>query len=336
MVTIKMIAARCGLSVAAVSRALNHQPGVSAERAEWVRQVAREMGYVPNTAARELKTNRTSTIGVLYHNRLAHEFFSVVLEGIHEEAERWGYGITFLNRSPESSYYEHARQRRCAGVVVAQGLFDVDNVMSLIESPIPTVSIENQYPGGTTIVADNENALREVVRYLHGMGHRRIACIHGEEGQVMRERLAGFLRGCEEVGIAVPDTYVRASHFRTPDMAADATRALLALPEPPTCILYPDDVSYLGGMAEIERQGLSIPGDVSCVGFDGVSMSRALRPRLTTWYQDAGEMGAAAVREVIRAIEEPGSDVPRTVTVPGRLQQGDTVRRLTDASQAAG
>lgn len=324
MVTIKMIAARCGLSVAAVSRALNHQSGVGAERAEWVRQVAREMGYVPNTAARELKTNRTSTIGVLYHNRLAHEFFSVVLEGIHEEAERWGYGITFLNRNPEGSYYEHARQRRCAGVVIAQGLFDYDNVMTLINSPIPTVSIENQYPGGTTIVNDNVHAMEEVVRYLHGRGHRRIACIHGEEGQVTHERLEGYLRGCAACGISVPDGYVRASHFRSPDMAAEATRALLALPQPPSCILYPDDVSYLGGMAEIERQGLSIPEDISCVGFDGVSMSQALRPRLTTWYQDAGEMGAAAVREVIRGIEERGGGT-RTVTVPGHLLLGESV-----------
>lgn len=335
MVTIKMVAARCGLSVAAVSRALNFQPGVGAERAEWIRQVAKEMGYVPNAAARALKTNRTNIIGVLYHNRLAHEFFSVVLEGIHEEAERWGYEITFLNRSPEGTYYDHARQRRCAGVVVAQGLFDYDNVMTLIDSPIPTVSIENQYPGGTTVTADNENAMREVVHYLHGMGHRRIACIHGEAGQVMRARLAGFLNGCEACGISVPEAYIRASHFRTPDMAADETRALLALPEPPTCILYPDDVSYLGGMAEIERQGLSIPGDVSCVGFDGVSMSRALRPRLTTWYQDAGEMGAAAVREIIRAIEDPKGRTARVVTVPGRLQPGDTVRRLGEAAGAS-
>lgn len=328
MVTIKMVAARCGLSVAAVSRALNYQPGVGAERAEWVRQVAREMGYVPNAAARELKTNRSSIIGVLYNNRLAHEFFSVVLEGIHEEAERCGYEITFLNRNPEGSYYDHARQRRCAGVVVAQGLFEYENVMTLINSPIPTVSIEYQYPGGTTIFTDNVGAMQEIVRHLYEKGHTRLAFIHGEDCQVTQERLAGFFRGCRDCGVNVPDEYIRPSHFRTPDMAADATRELLALPKPPTCILYPDDVSYLGGMAEIERQGLSIPGDISCVGFDGVSMSRALRPQLTTYYQDAEMMGRVAAREVISAIEDPRCYVPRTVNVTGRLQLGGTVKDL--------
>lgn len=330
MVTIKMIAAKCGLSVAAVSRALNNQPGVGAERAAWVRQVAQEMGYYPNAAARALKTNRSNIIGVLYHNRLAHEFFSVVLEGIHEEAERHGYEITFLNSHPTVSYYEHARQRRCAGVVVAQDLFDYNSVMTLVGSEIPTVLLEKPYPGGTTVSTDNVSAMQEIVCYLHERGHSRIAFIHGEEGAVTQERIAGFFRGCRGCGIAVPDEYICPSHFRTPDMAADATRALLALPKPPTCILYPDDVSYLGGMAEIERQGLSIPKDISCVGFDGVSMSRALRPRLTTYYQDAERMGQTAVREVISAIEDPRCYVPRTISVSGRLLEGDTVRDLRE------
>ena len=328
MVTIKEIAERCGLSVAAVSRALNYQPGVGAERAEQVRQIAQEMGYVPNAAARELKTNRSNIIGVLYHNRLAHEFFSVVLEGIHEEAERQGYGITFLSSHPNVSYYEHARQRRCAGVVVAQDIFDHDSVMTLMGSSIPTVTIENPYPGGTTISTDNVGAMQEIVHYLHEKGHKRIALIHGQDCQVTQERTAGFFRGCRECGITVPDGYVRASGFRDPDRAAEETRALLELPKPPTCILYPDDVSYLGGMAEIERQGLSIPGDISCVGFDGLSMSRALRPRLTTYYQEAEMLGCLAAREVISAIEDPRCYVPRTIHVPGSFQEGDTVRDL--------
>ncbi|MBQ8201606.1 MAG: LacI family DNA-binding transcriptional regulator [Clostridia bacterium] len=333
MVTIKMIAQRCGLSTAAVSRALNHLPGVSPENAERVRQTAKEMGYYPNAAARTLKTNRTNLIGVLYRNRLAHEFFSVVLEGIHEEAERSGYELTFLNSEPGMSYHDHARQRQCAGVIVVQGLFDYDSVMTLVQSSIPTVSIEYEYPEGTTIINDNVGAMEDIVHYVHRMGHERIAFIHGEICQVTNERLAGFFRGCRDCGITVPDEYIRPARFRTPYTSADATRELLALPHPPSCILYPDDVSYLGGMAEIEKQGLSIPEDISCFGFDGVSMSRALRPRLTTYYQNAEEMGARAAREVIGAIEDPRCSVPRTVLVSGRIQQGDTVRDLRSEAE---
>ncbi len=328
MVTIKTVAERCGLSTAAVSRALNHQPGVSPERAEWVRQVAREMGYCPNAAARTLKTNRSKIIGVLYRNRLAHEFFSVVLEGLHEEAERCGYELTFLNSSAAMSYYDHARQRQCAGVVVAQGEYQSDYVMGLVGSTMPTVTIEHKHPGGTTIIGDNVGAMKELVHYLHGLGHRRIAFIHGEIGQVTRERIDGFLAGCRECGIEAPEEYLRQGKYRQPEDAEEETRALLALPERPTCILFPDDVSYLGGRKEIERQGLSIPRDVSCVGFDGGLMSHVLR--LTTYYQDAEQMGQLAARELIRSIENPGMDPDRTVTVSGRVQPGDTVRDLTE------
>ncbi len=329
MVTIKTVAEKCGLSTAAVSRALNHQPGINPERAAWVRQVAREMGYHPNAAARTLKTSRSKVIGVLFRNQLGHEFFSVVLEGIHEAAERSGYELTFLNSDPGMSYYDHARQRQCAGVVVAQGTFLPDYVEELVMSDLPTVTIEQKYATSTTIMGDNVGAMEEIVHYLHGMGHERIAFIHGQMGQVTQERLAGFVRGCRDCGITVPEDYIRQGHFRTPPSSGDQTRALLALPKPPTCILYPDDVSYLGGMAEIERQGLRIPEDISCFGFDGVMLSSALRPRLTTYHQDAKGMGERTAQELINAIEDPRCAVSRTVLVPGHIQYGDTVKDLT-------
>ena len=332
LVTIKMIAQRCGLSTAAVSRALNHLPGVSEKRAEHVRQVAMEMGYFPNEAARTLKTSRSHMIGVLYRNEMAHEFFSSVLEGIHTEAERNGYELIFFKRFPGMSYLDHARQHQCAGVVVVQGqLYDYDNVMSLVKSNIPTVSVEYEYPNGTMVVTDNVSAMEEIVHYLHDeMGHTRLALIHGENCQVTSERLAGFIRGCRDCGISTPEEYIREGFFRTPETAAKLTRELLELPIPPTCILYPDDVCYLGGMAEIRRHGLSVPEDISCFGFDGISISRAVSPQLTTYFQDGLQMGRRAVQEVISAIEDPRCAVPRTVPVLGHIQKGETVKNLRE------
>ena len=335
MVTIKMIAEKCGLSTAAVSRALNHLPGVSQENAERVRHIAAEMGYIPNAAARLLKTSRSNMIGILYRNEIVHEFFSSVLEGIHQEAERHGYELVFLNQYPGTSYLEHAHHRQCAGVVVVQGqLYDYDNVMSLVQGDIPTVSVEYEYPGGTMVVTDNVAAMEELIHHLHDdMGHSRIAFILGESCQVSSERLAGFVRGCRSCGLTIPDEYVRQGYFRTPEASALRTGELLSLPLPPTCILYPDDVSYLGGVAEIQRRGLSVPSDVSCVGFDGQSLARALTPRLTTYFQDGIMMGARAAQELISAIEDPRCDVPRTVHVPGHILRGETVRDLRGGMQ---
>ena len=117
MVTIKTIAEKCGLSIAAVSKTLNGRPGISPKRAEFVRKTAQEMGYCANSAAQMLKTNRSHNIGILYENKLAHEFyiskyyiahlfketqlahesFSVVLEAIRDELESNGYDITLLS-----------------------------------------------------------------------------------------------------------------------------------------------------------------------------------------------------------------------------------------------
>lgn len=327
MVTIRTIAERCGLSVAAVSRALNGRSGISEEKAAQVRRIAREMGYQPNEAARTLKTNRSNLIGVLYNNLLAHEFFSQVLEGMRSEAERAGYEILFLNIH-SGDYYERARQYHCAGVIIAQGDFDMDSVRTLACSDIPTVGIELDSDCCPSIFSNNAGAMEALVRHVHALGHERIAFIHGEMGLITRERIEGFRRGCSSCSIPVREEYLRPCRFRSPEQAGEITRELLSLPQPPTCILYPDDICYLGGAHAAEAMGLSIPRDVSCVGFDGVSLTRALKPQLTSYVQDGLTMGRTAAQEVIKAIEAPGTSAARRILVGGYIQTGETVRDL--------
>ena len=330
MVTIKMIAQECGLSIAAVSKALNHQPGISQEKAEWVRKTAREMGYFPNAAARTLKTNRTKNIGIVFQNGLAHELFSQVLEAIRDVAEARDYDVTFLSRAGNTgkSYYEHAKRRQCDGVIIAQGLYDKNELSQLAESDIPVVSIDQIFGGKTAIVSDNAKSMEEIVDYLYGLGHRRIAMIHGEDGEVTRLRLAGFRRACRKYGIELPEEYVIPARFREPKDSGQATRRLLAMEQRPTCILYPDDISYLGGLTEIESQGLSVPNDISCFGYDGIRLSGLLRPSLATYHQGAQEIGRRAAEELISAIEDPKYYVPQIVTVEGCVQPGGTVKDL--------
>lgn len=333
MVTIKMVAERCGLSIGAVSKALNGQPGVSVERAEEVRRIAQEMGYYPNSAARTLRMNRSYNIGLLFNNEMQHEFFSVVLGGIREEAERKDYDVTFLRNHGTNidSFYDHAKYRQCDGVIIVQGDFDLQSVQRLVESELPVVSIDNVYNGRTAIISDNVVAMQEVVRFLHEQGHRRIAFVHGEDGAVTRQRLAGFYRACRELDIKVPPEYVIPARYHEPRDSGLATRQLLSLRNPPTCILYPDDTCYLGGKSEIERQGLSVPGDISCFGYDGIQIASLLRPKLSTYCQPALEIGITAARELIAAIENPKFYVPQVISISGQIQPGDTVQNLNGA-----
>ena len=335
MVTIKMIAKKCGYSPATVSKALNGAPDISTETAEFIKKTAAEMGYTPNSAARALKTSRSYNFGVLFEDAtnsgLTHEFFSHILESFKHRAEDLGYDISFISDrlgGREVSYTEHAHYRSCDGVMIASVEYTDPAVVELANSGIPVVSIDYIFENCGSVQSDNIQGMRDLVTYIHSQGHRKIAFIHGEETAVTRQRIASFYRTCRELGLEIPEEYVVSGFFHDPAASGLATRKLLELKNPPTCILYPDDISYIGGMNEIERLGLSVPDDISVAGYDGIKMSQYLRPRLTTLRQDAEQMGRIAAEELARAVEEGKLYLPSRIVIPGKLLPGDTVRKI--------
>ncbi len=332
MVTITDIAKACGYSRATVSKALNGAPDVKEETVERIQECARKLGYHPNAAARALKVGRSYNIGVLFSDTsgvgLSHEYFSRIFESIKKEAERLGYDITFISKNlgtMSMDYLEHTRYRSCDGVVIASADFHDPAIVRLGESDVPTVTLDYQFDSRTAILSDNVQGMEALVRYVYGKGHRRIAFIHGELTSVTQKRLASFKKTCMELGIQVPPEYILQGVYHDPKSSGLQTRALLALPEPPTCIFYPDDFSYIGGMNELEKQGVQVPDQMSTVGYDGIHLSEVLRPRLTTYRQNAERMGAEAARLLIEEIEQPDTWLPQQITVEGELLEGGTV-----------
>jgi len=335
LVTIKMIAKECGYSVATVSKALNDAPDISAETRDRIRKVASEMGYMPNAAARMLKTSRSYSFGVLFEDAankgLTHVFFSQILNSFKHRAEELGYDICFISDrmgGREISYTEHARYRNCDGVIIASVDYTEHAVVDLVNSGIPVVTIDYVFDNCASVLSDNIGGMAELVKYVYSKGHRKIAFAHGEDTAVTRQRIASFCRTCKELGLEVKEEYLVQSVYLNGLAAEKATRKLLELPDPPTCILYPDDTAYLGALNELERMGLSIPKDVSAAGYDGIDMIQMLHPRLTTMKQDAETMGILAAEELARAVEEGRSYIPNRCVVPGKLLVGETVRDL--------
>ena len=335
MVTITDIAKACGVSRATVSKALNGAADISPETSKRIRDTAAALGYLPNAAARALKMGRSYNIGVLFSDEtgggISHEYFSLMLESIKAEAERLGYDITFISKDLgklSMDYYEHAKYRSCDGVVIASADFQDPAIVRLAASEIPTVTLDYSFDSRTSILSDNVRGMESLVRFVYSRGHRRIAFIHGEMTSVTQKRLASFKKTCAALGLEIPPEYIRPAIFHDPRSSGLQTRALLALPERPTCILYPDDLSFLGGASELERQGLTIPGDMSVAGYDGIPLSQILRPRLTTYRQAAEEMGGTAARLLIEQIEQPDVWLPQQITLEGELLPGDTVANI--------
>lgn len=332
MIRLKDIADVCGVSVATVSRALNGLTNENKERTAFIRKTAQEMGYYPNVAAKTLKTSRSNNLGILYEDRMNHEYFSSLMEQLREEADRRGYDLTLIGRCPGEDaghYYEHARRRSLDGIVVIQADFESAGVIRLATGGIPSVIIDHLYEGCDCVTSDNRASLERIVRAAWEKSHRKIALIQGQSGAVSRERLAGYYKICAELGLRAAEGYVRQGSFHDPDTCACIIRELLRQADRPTCILCPDDYSCLGALWKLKAEGLRIPEDVSLVGYDGIRMSRMIPPRLTTYRQNAEEIARQAISLLAEAIEEPDTHVPRQITVEGMLIEGDTLGELT-------
>ena len=330
-VRLKDIADVCGVSTATVSRALNGLSHSDNRTTVMIRRTADEMGYVPNAAALTLKTNRSSNIGVLYEDQMNHEYFSLLLDDLRREAIRRGYDITLIGEEGDNrkNYNEHARRRNLDGVIVIQADFDSAEVIRLATSTIPSVIIDHLYEGSICIGNDNQESMRQIVRYVWQRGHRRIGYITGEAGVVTRERLSGFYRACAELGLRVPEGSVREGHFRAPEECAALIRSLMADPVGATCILCPDDYSCLGAMWALKEEGISVPEQVSLVGYDGIRMGQMIRPRLTTYRQDTAGIAEECMRLLSGAIESPDKWYARQAIISGKLVEGETVLGLS-------
>ena len=333
MVSMKDIARACGVSVATVSKALNGQTDIGEETRARVSQMAQKMGYMTNSAARALKTNRTYHIGVLFvderRSGLGHEYFATMLESFKVEAEAHGYDITFINHNvggKPTSYLQHCRYRGVDGVAIACVDFTDPRVRELAESDLPLVTVDHMFNNRLTVVSDNVQGVEALVRYAYEKGHRKIAFLHGEKTSVTQNRLVGFYRACEELGLVIPEEYVRESAFHNPDRCAQDTLDLMNLPERPTCILFPDDYSYVGGMNALRQMGIRVPEDVSVMGYDGIHLARVIG--LTTYWQDTREIGRIAAERLISLIEHPKTTLADRIMVSGRLLEGNTVKQL--------
>ena len=333
MVSLKTIAERCGVSTATVSKALNDHKDISEATRKRVRQVADELGYFPNAAARALKTNRSYNIGVLFEEEagrgLTHEYFSGVLNGLKKQAEKLGYDITFINTCFENrkmSYYDHCRYRNFEGVAIVCADFNEPDVVELMNSELPVVTIDYVHQNCAAVTSSNIEGSEELVKYIYSQGHRKIAYIHGQEGStVTRERLASFYRAVDELGLELPENYIRTANYLEIQGAAEQTKELLNLPNPPSCIIYPDDTSLIGGRNVIIKRGMKIPQDISVAGYDGTMMSQLLYPKLTTISQNTELIGEEAAKRLIGTIEKPKTTLVERVVIEGSLIPGQSV-----------
>lgn len=336
MATIQELSKRCGVSVSTVSKALNGYSDISDKTRELVIKTANDMGYFPNANARALKLKKTYNIGVLFNTitnlGLKNEYFAHVLEAFKEEAAINGYDITFIENyigRRKMTYLEHCQYRHFDGVCIVCADYESEEVIKLVNSDIPVVTIDYAFQKAYSIISDNYNGMKQLVNYIIRQGHTKIAFIHGLKASlVTKNRLDGFIETMEENGLKVPSEYIMESHYRNTVLAEEAAMKLLKKPGKPTCIIAPDDLSAMGIMSAIRRNGLQPVKDISVAGYDGMNTTVITGAKLTTVKQERDNIGKEAARKLIQIIENEQETPLDTVFMKQTLIIGNTIRKI--------
>lgn len=282
-------------------------------------------------------TNKVNgRIGILYTdaagNGLTHTFFSGIVDSVKRSVEQKGYTVCFLNSEKENPihkpYLQQVVDNEIVGVAIVCEEYDNPEVVELIESGIPIVTVDHEIEGITNITSNNEKGIRDMVEYLLERGHKRIAYIMGQPSYVTKVREKAFVSTCMKDGIEINTDFMISSYFCDMRKAAYYTEELLRLPEPPSCIIYSDDYAAIGGINIIHARGLEIPHDISIVGYDGLKIVGEFEPKLTTVVQNTKEIGRIAGEKLVEAITSPETYKPETVLVDTTFDQGRTVAKV--------
>ena len=335
MITLKDIARECNVSFSTVSKALKGSSEISYETTEFIQKKAREMGYHPNIAARSLRTNRTYDIGVIFEDKTGagfqHQYFATIISGIQKVAFQRGYEMSFVSGDSTKNYdyYSHALARNYDGVALLSCDYKSSGIEALVKSEIPTVSLDYFFDvDHEAVMSDYTKGVDELLEYVISCGHTKIAMIHGEKTWVTEQRIQAFKDICKKHKIKIPESYFAEGLYHDPFTSSAATEFLISLPDPPTCIFYPDDYAALGGIRELNSHGL-VPGkDISIVGYDGIKLTSMMIPPLTTYEQNGEIIGRTIAEALLEKIENPQTFKPKKEMITGRLIYGGTVVKL--------
>lgn len=306
--TIRDVSRLAGVSIKTVSRVINNQQYVSAERRERVQQVMAEIGFQPNQAARALAGHRSHQIALICDNPNPW-FVYEVQAGVRMRCERDNLRMIaqpYDRASPSllPDIVALIDQAHPDGLVLAPPACDDARVMDELQRRgIPFVRLQPgiQIGGVPSVQIDNVQAARDMTRHLLDLGHRRIGFVIGDRDYAVSEqRLSGYRRALEEAGVVASPDYVRQGRFDYASGGA-AAEALLDLPEPPTAIFASSDDVAAGVLAAAHRRGVRVPDQLSVVGFDDAPLAQVLWPPLTTVRQPVRDMAIAATDLLLQA-----------------------------------
>lgn len=328
-VTIEDVAAEAGVSIATVSRVMHNKDGVSAQTHDRVQQTIERLGYESSLIARSLRSRRTHVLGFSVSE--IEPFSAELLKGAARALSGSEYELIVYagnHAGPEAVGWEQRHLSRLGGTLT-DGTVLVTPERLEISSTMPVVAVDPHVGASTlpTVASENLEGAISATQHLIELGHTRIAHLSGRPDLRSAElREEGYRVALERAGIPFDEDLTRVGGY-DPSSVREPLCELLGLPDPPTAIFAANDVSAIQTMDVASQLGITVPDDLSVVGFDNIPESALADPPLTTIDQSIQDMGYEATLMLMRIIENPESG-PTHVTLPTEL----IVRKSTGAA----
>ncbi len=326
-VTIRDVAQRAGVSIAAVSRALNESGYVSNEIKQRVHEAVQELHYRPHDSARGLKLHRTNTIGLVIAD-ITNPFYAELAAGVLSSAKKWGYHVILaaMDEEPaqEEEYLNVLMEKRVDGILAVATGQNARLWREAIDLGIKVVLVDRKVvslPDADAILIDNVKGGYDATAYLTSLGHRRIGIISGPLSTTTGQgRLQGYYKALEEATLPIDPELVQMVSFKRKS-GIQAMEQLLGLRKPPTAIFASNNLHGEAAMFALRRRGIRIPEDISLIMFDDVPWASLIMPPLTVVAQPTSLLGKHAVEQLLQRLQHP--DIPvsegRTIVLEPQL-----------------
>lgn len=328
--TIRDIAREAGVSVATISRVLNRQPHVAPETRAAVMRVVRERGFSQNRSARALSGAPTGLVGVtLPYIRASYfaEIAAALADALYEQDMRPILCPTLDEHEREVGLLERLMHGTTDGGVLILPSESSDELGALHDYGYPFVVLDPRVPlesGIPTVSAANTTGAIDAMEHLLQLGHRRIGAITGPAGWcATEERLLGYRASLARAGLPVDSSLEIESNFEIAGGRVAAAK-LLGFPEPPTAIFAFNDNLAVGALEAARARGLSVPDDLSLVGFDDSEQAPIVTPPLTSVRQPLAEMGRMAVALLVRLLKQPEGETLKVELATTLIVRGST------------
>jgi LacI family repressor for deo operon, udp, cdd, tsx, nupC, and nupG len=318
---IRKVAALAGVSTATVSRALQQPDKVRAETRQKVFEAVEKMNFIPNANARSFRQQSNKTVILLVRD-IGNPFYLEIYKGVEEAASDAGYKVLMGDaRNDEAriaNHIEMVRQKHADGLILMTGHFPEE--LGKRPSLLPPIVIASEIVPGLdlpTVKVDNIGASRDAVRYLIEQGHRRIAHFAGPLPESLAvDRFEGYRLALSEAGIAYDEKLVVAGDYGI-EAGRQAVEAVFGMALDFTAIFAASDQMAIGAISELKSHGLSVPADISVIGFDDIIFANAIDPPLTTVRQPRREIGRQAMALMVNRLN--GNSTNETVELTTKL-----------------